>query len=300
MRQIGTLPSQQHAELLADYLLTEGIPAQTDQDGANWAIWVREENQLDQAKRILDEFRQRPDEPKYKQAVSEAAVIRTKQSRQRAKQAKQMVDMRRQWNQPLRRRAPLVFVLIALSVFVSLITAFGDLRQGEVYNALLFTDLRVFQQTGDGMLQIKHGQLWRLVTPIFLHGNLLHLGFNMLWLYSLGVQIEVRRGTVGFGVMVLLLAVVSNLAQYLLGGGPHFLGMSGVVFGLFGYVWLRQRIAPTDGFFISEFNVFIMLFVLVLGFTGSLNGVAGGGIANYAHLGGLLGGVAVGAIYPRR
>lgn len=300
MRQIGNLPNQQQAKLLADYLLSEGIAAQVDEDQGNWAIWVREENQLEQARGILEEFRVHPDEPKYRQAVSKAEAIRTQKARKRADQAKKMVDMRQQWNRPLRQRAPLVFVLIVLSVAFFVLTGLGRNRAGEIYNALLFSDLRTYARTGDPFLSLKYGQLWRLVTPIFLHGGPLHLGFNMLWLYSLGVQVESRRGTLATGVMVLILAVLSNVAQMVFGNGPHFLGMSGVVFGLFGYVWLRQRTNPSEGYFISEINVFIMLFILVLGFAGTLNGVVGGGVANFAHAGGLIGGVLLGTVFPRK
>jgi GlpG protein len=201
--------------------------------------------------------------------------------------------MRRHWNRPLTQRAPLVVALIGLSCFASLATSFGRNRQSPLWNALVFGDARSAIYYPDGSVQneplagIKRGELWRMVTPIFLHGEL-HLLFNMYWVYVLGVQLESRLGTVRFGALVLVLALISNWAQYLITDRPNFMGMSGVVYGMFGYMWLKLRLDPRSGYLMGEATVFIMLLVLVLGFTQVLPN-----IANFAHLGGLLAGMAV-------
>jgi GlpG protein len=70
---------------------------------------------------------------------------------------------------------------------------------------------------------------------MFLHFSPLHLLFNMMWLKDLGGVIEVRRGRWRYLGLVLLIAGISNLAQGIV-SGPFFGGMSGVVFGLFGYI----------------------------------------------------------------
>ncbi|MCA9149509.1 MAG: rhomboid family intramembrane serine protease, partial [Planctomycetales bacterium] len=211
------------------------------------------------------------------------------------------VTMRRVWTQPLSRRAPLVFALIGLSVFASLATDFGAAQADAFYNALMFCDIRTYLVDHDGLHQIKQGQLWRLVTPIFLHGSIPHLLFNCLCLYSLAPQIEMRRGTVFLGVLTLGLAVVSNLAQFILGGSPFFLGISGVVYGYFGYIWISTKLNPRNGYLVGESTVFMMLFVLVLGFAGLLNSFTGqGGVANWCHAGGLVAGIAAAFVQPRR
>jgi GlpG protein len=149
---------------------------------------------------------------------------------------------------------------------------------------------------------IFQGQVWRLITPAFLHQELSispwHLIFNMFWLLDLGTMIERRHGSLRFAAMVLVLALVSNLAQAVL-EGPNFVGMSGVVYGLFGYVWLRGRLDPTSGFYLSPNIVFWMMLWLVACFSGAL-----GPIAKWAHAGGLAAGAAIGylahTIRPRR
>src|SRR5205814_9740200 len=96
------------------------------------------------------------------------------------------------------------------------------------------------------LIEIKNGQLWRLITPIFVHGGFLHLLFNMWWMRDLGFMIEQRKGSLRLALMVLLVAIPSNIAQYMT-AGPWFGGMSGVVYGLFGYIWMKGKFSPHEG-----------------------------------------------------
>ena len=202
------------------------------------------------------------------------------------------------------RRAPMVMTLIGLSILLGLLSGLGELRDGQIMRTLGFADIVTYletrdglQQTGDGLQQIREGQIWRLVTPIFLHGGALHLIFNMYWLYILGTQVEVLKGTVRFGLIVLAIAVISNLAQFFIGKSPNFFGMSGVVYGILGYIWIKQQYEPAAGFQLQSFTFFFLIIFMVIGFLGII-----GGIANWAHLGGLLTGMAIAYIpvlFPR-
>jgi GlpG protein len=95
------------------------------------------------------------------------------------------------------------------------------------------------------------------------------------------------------GVLVILIAVASNCAQYLIGGSTNFGGMSGVLYGLFGFVWIRMVRQPQEGFWISQQSINIMLVWLLLCFTGLM-----GNIANWAHLFGLFSGAGLAATLP--
>src|SRR4029079_18280365 len=123
---------------------------------------------------------------------------------------------------------------------------------------------------------------------------IIHLLFNMGWLTALGSMIEVRRSTLTLAALVLVVAVLSNLSEYAymdryLEKYYLFGGMSGVVYGLFGYVWMKSLYHPELGMNLHPSSVNIMLIWLVLCMTGAL-----GPIANAAHTGGLVTGIVLG------
>jgi GlpG protein len=113
--------------------------------------------------------------------------------------------------------------------------------------------------------EILQGQVWRVFTPCLLHAGILHLLFNMLWLWLLGKQIEERVSKSHYLIMILLIGAFSNTVQYLM-SGPNFLGFSGVVCGLAGYVWIRQKVAPWEGYPLPK-STFLFLMIFVLGIT---------------------------------
>ncbi|MGE3557138.1 MAG: rhomboid family intramembrane serine protease [Candidatus Obscuribacterales bacterium] len=152
--------------------------------------------------------------------------------------------------------------------------------------------------------KIREGQLWRLVTPILLHGGFLHILFNLIWLWVLGNQVEERIGPWRITLLILIGAIISNTAQYLM-SGPLFFGLSGIVLTLFGFIWVRQRKAPWEGYLLNKIVIaFLTIWILgiaalqvVLFFvqlTG--NGLPPIGIANTAHIVGGLVGAACGTL----
>jgi GlpG protein len=112
--------------------------------------------------------------------------------------------------------------------------------------------------------KIREGEVWRLITPVLLHGNLLHLLFNMVWLFVLGRQIEERIGRFRYLLLSVLLGVAGNVAQYLV-SGPIFLGYSGIITGMVGFIWMRQKMAPWEGYPLPRVViVFITVFVAAM------------------------------------
>ena len=142
--------------------------------------------------------------------------------------------------------------------------------------------------TGYWLDHLKHGQVWRPITPIFIHWSIFHLIFNLFWLRDLGGMIEVQRGTRILLPLVLAVAILSNVAQYYYEGPSAFGGMSGVNYGLFGYIWVKGRFQPYLGLGISQQSTMILMAWLFLCMTGWV-----GPIANAAHVVGLLVGAAV-------
>lgn len=294
MRQIGAVKNEQQAQRLTDFLLTQGIRSQVESGEGGWSVWVYDEDRLPEARSILERFQANADDPAFVKAGAEAERLRSEAIAREKRIRKQIVDVRSQWTNRSAATRPLTILLIAAAVAVGFLTTFGENRSDEgLIQQLSYAHYSVrgpyieYYPAFGPNSDFRHGEIWRLVTPMLIHFGPLHLLFNMMWLHSLGSVIEIRRGTVRFALLVLWLAAASNTAEYLW-SGPTFGGMSGVVFGLFGYVWIKSRYDPSAGMYIDPGNVTMMLFWLVLCMTGLV-----GRIANAAHLVGLLGGIAV-------
>ena len=140
------------------------------------------------------------------------------------------------------------------------------------------------------------GEYWRLLTPMFIHFNVLHLVFNLLWVWEIGRRIEIVNGRLLLILLVLAASLTSNLTEFSMTGPALFGGMSGVVFGLLGYSYVFSRLVPQRSLGVLPGIYIFMLIYLVIGFTGVIDLLGIGSIANWAHLGGLVAGLIVGAV----
>jgi GlpG protein len=142
-----------------------------------------------------------------------------------------------------------------------------------------------------------NGQYWRLVTPAFLHFGWLHIVFNSLWLWELGGKVERVMGHMNMFLLFLVIAMVSNASQFVFGGPGLFGGMSGVVYGLLGFSWVAPLLHPAWRIQPSPTLMLFMVGWLVVCMVGLVEGLGFGAIANAAHLGGLLCGAVLGALF---
>jgi len=294
MRLIGHLAEEQAARIFGDFLYVQKIDNRLEfEKGDGWAIWVNDEDRLEEAAQLLTEFRTNPADPKYRAKAKGAAELRAEAEKSQAKWEKKLQD-RRHLFRPLTGYGfgPLTFVLIALSVVVAILSKVGgDLRP---IMGLFITDFTAHNPFGSRLPEVMHGQVWRLVTPIFIHFGILHIFFNMLWLRDLGSMIEARQSSWLLAILVLVIAVCSNLAQYWL-SGPVFGGMSGVVYGLLGYIWMRGKFDPGSGLYLHPTTVTMMIIWFIVCFTPIVPHVA-----NTVHAVGLGMGVAWGYLSSQR
>lgn len=189
-------------------------------------------------------------------------------------------------------RAPLTLALIVvccvLAVFAPLAAptalTFDLLYPDFSYGTRTIVLSRVFANFGPD-------DLLRMLSPILLHGGLLHLVFNMMWLWELGPRIERAQSSLKLAAVIVVLGLLSNTVQYLYGGGNNFGGMSGVVYGLFAYIWMWQLFDPRQGLSLPASLIWFMLISLVIMTLLDLRM-----IANEAHMGGFLAGMLYGAI----
>jgi GlpG protein len=305
MRQLATLPAEDQARAFADYLLTLRIETRLDPEPGGWAVWVCDEDRVAQARAELEQFTRNPSDPRYARAGREAEALRNQEDQAERAYARRHVEMRDRFNDAAARRFhPLTFLLVAACVAVTFLTKGGEDIASPVFQALV---IEPPFHTPEGwafwpwLPHLRNGQVWRAVTPIFLHFGPLHLVFNMLMLHWLGGQVEARRGPVRFLLLVLVFAALSNLAQFYFGHpqrssgllpvfkrDPLFGGMSGVDYGLFGYIWMKARSEPASGFVMPPSTVVMMIAWYVLCF------LPGMPIANMAHTVGLVLGLLIG------
>ena len=184
------------------------------------------------------------------------------------------------------RHAAVNSTLVAACVLVALLTNLGE---NKARLAPLFISLWPASNP-QALTEVRHGEVWRLFTPAFLHFGVYHLGLNMLAMINLGgplERVEGGRFYLGFAALV---ALCSNLAQYFYTGSPAFGGMSGVIFGLFGYLWLRGWVDRRYLLRLQLQGIITTLVWFAFCFTGILP------IANTAHAVGLGIGATWGAV----
>ena len=185
-------------------------------------------------------------------------------------------------------------LLIANIVVFALQQMFGDMLM-QYFALWPWGPDRVFQ---DGMALVSIGfRPWQVVTYAFMHGNFSHIAFNMLALFMFGGAIERTFGARNFVVYYFVCAVVAAVAQLIVvhlftHGFYPTLGASGAIFGLllaFGMLYPREKVfliflpIPMPAWL---FVIGYAVAELVLGVTGTQAGVA-----HFAHLGGMLGGL---------
>ena len=285
MRQIGSIEELEQATRFGAYLVTQGIACTVDAAISGHVIWVHEEDQVARAKEELARFRSEPDDERYRGVKGRAESVTRQRKQQAVATRSRTINLRDRWARSTIDHGPVTFGLMALMTVVAVLTGLNPRAHEGLLIKLVFSP--------DGTLNaIQSGEVWRLVTPIFVHMGILHFLFNLLWLRDLGLPVEYRLGTPKFFGMALVIAVLSNAAQFVWGHG-WFGGMSGVNYGLFGYVWVRARLDPESGFWIHPSTVVYMLGWYIFCVIGVIPDVA-----NWAHTGGLVVGAAMGASKP--
>jgi GlpG protein len=297
------LPSESQARKFVDYALPLDIRSKAEADGDAWAVWVYDEDRVPQAKEELGTFRENPDAEKYVEARSAADALREREIKQHKAAKKKVVRATDTWNKSFLDRCPVTVTLILMSLAAVIMTTSPEKPWGfgqRVEPGLTWLCLApIYAGNEPGSAEwtpptfgaIFQGEVWRAFTPMFLHFSPLHLLFNMMWLKDLGGVIEVRRGRWRYLGLVLLIAGISNLAQGIV-SGPFFGGMSGVVFGLFGYIWMQSRYVPNSGFFMPPNIVMLMLVWMAICYSGALESIVN--VANTAHTAGLVVGMVAG------
>ena len=180
-------------------------------------------------------------------------------------------------------------VCVALYVVSLLLDPYTALRPRGLFSIFAPSDQALFALGATGAVPERLGRWWTVLTAIYLHGGLLHILFNVLWIRQLGPAVEQLYGSarlvVIFTVSGVVGFVVSNLA-----GIPFTIGASGSIFGLLGAMvaFGRKRGGVFGAMVLRQYGQWALM-LFVLGFFMS-------GVNNLAHAGGFAGGFATGLV----
>ncbi|QDT13150.1 rhomboid family intramembrane serine protease [Planctomycetes bacterium K23_9] len=289
---------------------------------STWDIWIREEAHVAAAREALQAFQANPNDSRFNVAgkADEIRHQKVADQQRKLKQQKAMVQkMPRSSGAAVgggllsrdvkQQKIPVTIAIIAISVLCSFATGFGRPRKSRVpgeysteenlYGALSFVDWRDYHHSkNDAFASIRKGEVWRLITPMFMHGATMHLVFNMMFVFFLGSVIERLHGSLFLAILVIVTHVIGMIVQVSLpgadalpdvlsglAGSPFAIGASGAVYGLFGYLWIRPALDRSYPIQLDDMNVIIMLVWLVACIF-VINGVANG-----AHIGGFISGI---------
>ena len=264
----------------SQWLTGQGVPHRITEENDHQVLWLENSQHAEPVLEALERFLA---EPELREAVD--------------RQHRSPVFVGGRW-QPSPRHAPLVLGAIVIAVLMVWVTSMG---RNELAAALMMVDPRDFDwSTLAGRVDalastLASGQVWRLLTPDFLHFSWTHIIFNSVMLWFLGSQIEWFDGRGRLLTLFLVTSIFSNGLQYLV-SGPLFGGLSGVVYGILGYCWLSQRKLPRFQF--PPALVTFAVVWMVIGFTPFTEMLGLGRMANEAHLGGFVSGVALALILP--
>ena len=288
MRHIGSFASEAQARFFTDFLLSRDIRSHLEPEAdRSWSIWIRDEDQIEEAQSALKRFQANPVAPEFQKAPEEAARARQKEAEDLEKYRKRLRTSRSLfvkfggygmgW---------LTFTLMLVCFYVAIFSKLG--HNGEWLRAWQISD--PVDHTGRFLPEVLGGQIWRLFTPIFIHYGPIHLIFNMMCFYQLGSMIEARQNSLFLFFFIAVSAALSNAAEYTFSHHyVNFGGMSGVVYALAGYIWIRGKYDRNSGLFLDRRSVTILLVWLVVCFTGIV-----GPVANIVHAVGLVVGMAWG------
>jgi len=178
------------------------------------------------------------------------------------------------------KKVNIVYVFLALNIIVWIaMSLFGMIFRLSINHQLIIFGAKV-------NVLIAHGEVWRLVTAMFLHVNLLHLFFNSYALFLYGPYVEKLYGKVKFVIIYLLSGILGTIFSYMFNPNPAA-GASGAIFGLLGSI-LFLRTNQKELFRMMFGPGLILIVVLNL-----MYGIFQPGIDNWGHIGGLVGGYAL-------
>ncbi len=309
MRLIGSLPDEDSAEKFCDYLSAQDIEAVHRPDGELWTVWCLDNNALEEARGKFATYRENQEDPSVAALVKQGEDERIPTAEAIELNPDRGLERPRQAMVSIYQRAPVTLAVVWLCIFVALFSDLGQSLTSATMQGLSFCNpvkVVVTEPAAQGHEDVSRGELWRVITPMFLHFGPLHLAFSLFALFQLGWLFESQGRSVHLAIVLFGAGIVGNIAQYCCDGWPLFGGMSGATFGLVAFAWVRMHRYPNEGLRVANESVLLVLLLIVIGFVGGLDGLIDEAsnivetrITNWSHLFGSLAGGALAFVLPK-
>lgn len=267
LRPLVNIQHHNIALLFCDYIRTLEVQAQVAAENDGFVIYCSQDK-YDLALTEFKQFIEQPHHEKYQQAAWENGRVTYVEPHSPA--------LLSSFKEHFFSHAGIITLIIfSLCWLVFIASQLG-------WSTAIFHQFQFYPQLSiEQIIQAPH----RLFVPALFHFSWLHIVFNTMWWWQLGGSIEQTFGKTSLVKLFLVTALVSNIGQFMV-DGSNFGGLSGIVYGLVGYVWWLGWLLPEKGLSLSKPIVGFMLFWLLLGYTTILPF----NIANTAHLLGLISG----------
>ncbi|SJN59958.1 Rhomboid protease GlpG [Vibrio ruber DSM 16370] len=273
MIRLITIDNPRVGQAFIDYMALKHIEIMMMPEAeATFCLWLIKDEHLHEAETELKQFLAHPEDPKYRAASWETDGRQKTTFRYNSPSVLQLFYAKAGY-------MTLGVMLLCITVFV--LQMFG--LQQTMFNLLHFPTS-----------QNQAWEIWRWVSPAFLHFSVLHIIFNLLWWWYLGGDLEKRLGALKLTNLLVLSSAGSGIVQYW-SDGPGFGGLSGVVYALVGFIWIFGWKRPELGLSIQKPLLGFMLIWLVIAFVQPFMP-----IANSAHVAGLLIGMGLGLYESKR
>lgn len=285
LRKAGQLEDPSLKDGLEQVLVSKGIPFEIEPHKQGLLVWVENEEHLEQARAIIDDYHSNPNSDNMSEAKKEGSSL---QRQHRQQQTINKIEQRGRRLTLSGASGNVSRSMIGLSVTLFIIREL----QPSLFNSMIPWVL-IFDPNRGQWGGLSSGELWRLWTPMFWHMGILHLLFNCWWMWDLGRGVERYLGSLKFLALVSMISIPAHFAQAMF-YGPLFGGLSGVVYGLLGYVYWTGKRNPHSPLQLPQQTMIFMMAWLILGIVAIPN------IANGVHLVGLAMGVLIAQLKSSR
>jgi GlpG protein len=265
MQRLISFSHPRVAQAFVDYMATKNVHIEAKINGDQTELWLADASQLNFTLAELDQFLTNPADKRYSEASWQAGSTDA---------AFRYQDIN-YWQIIRQKAGRLTLLVIAVCIAVYLLLLFAGVNSVMDWLAFPADDS-------------QYGEIWRWLTPAFIHFSLMHISFNLVLWWSIGGELEIRLGSAKLLQILLISGLISNGAQAFF-DGPNFGGLSGVVYALVGYAWLLGEKAPQLGI---QLNRAIMIASVLWLFVGYFD-ILDPPMANTAHLSGLVVGLAL-------